>query len=582
MAVHWGGVVAIVIFYLLILAVGLWAARKGKGSSDTEDVMVAGRNIGVAVGIFTMTATWVGGGYINGTAEYIYTSGYGLLWTQAPWGYAASLVLGGLLFAKQMRSQGYVTMLDPFQLKYGSRMGGLLFLPALMGELFWSAAILSSLGATISVILELNIEISVIISACIAAFYTFFGGLYSVAYTDVIQLICIFFGLWLCIPFAMTNDIVLPIANTSSEWIGTWDAKYAGVWFDYALLLMFGGIPWQVYFQRVLSSKSAERAQALSYIAAVGCLVMAIPPILIGAIGYSADWSKTKLDLNKTNPVDEPALILPLVVQYLTPPAVSFIGLGAVSAAVMSSADSSILSASSMFVRNVYKLVFRQSATEYELLWVLRISIIVITALALALGLTIKSVYALWFLCSDFVYVILFPQLFCVVYFTNCNTYGSLLGYIVGLFLRLGGGEATLKIPTFIRYPMYNEDDGQLFPFRTFAMSLSFLTIVLVSYLTNFLFLKGHLQRKYDIFHCVVNLQELHREKYDTVDNENLQLKAMQPPNPVDGIQPGAMPELQREKLLDIGRSIIPESISKEPLKDSVEEESPQTPDSPK
>lgn len=56
------------------------------------------------------------------------------------------LFTGGLLFAKQMRSQGYVTMLDPFQLKYGSRMGGLLFLPALMGELCWSAAILSALG----------------------------------------------------------------------------------------------------------------------------------------------------------------------------------------------------------------------------------------------------------------------------------------------------------------------------------------------------------------------------------------------------------------------------------------------------
>ena len=60
MAVHWGGVVAIIIFYLLILGVGLWAARKGKGSSDTEDVMVAGRNIGLAVGIFTMTGRFEG------------------------------------------------------------------------------------------------------------------------------------------------------------------------------------------------------------------------------------------------------------------------------------------------------------------------------------------------------------------------------------------------------------------------------------------------------------------------------------------------------------------------------------------
>lgn len=53
---------------------------------------------------------------------------------------------GGLFFAKPMRSRGYVTMLDPFQQLYGKRMGGLLFIPALMGEIFWSAAILNALG----------------------------------------------------------------------------------------------------------------------------------------------------------------------------------------------------------------------------------------------------------------------------------------------------------------------------------------------------------------------------------------------------------------------------------------------------
>lgn len=45
-----------------------------------------------------------------------------------------------------MRSKGYVTMLDPFQQIYGKRMGGLLFIPALMGEMFWAAAIFSALG----------------------------------------------------------------------------------------------------------------------------------------------------------------------------------------------------------------------------------------------------------------------------------------------------------------------------------------------------------------------------------------------------------------------------------------------------
>ena len=55
-----------------------------------------------------------------------------------------------------------------------------------------------------------------------------------------------------------------------------------------------------------------------------------------------------------------------MVMQYLCPPAVTFIGLGAVSAAVMSSADSSILSASSMFARNIYKLIFRQKVRKNQ------------------------------------------------------------------------------------------------------------------------------------------------------------------------------------------------------------------------
>lgn len=82
--INWLGICSIVVFYLLILGVGMWAAAK-KGGDDLdqeEEVMLAGRNIGMFVGIFTMTATWVGGGYINGTAEIVFSSG--LIWCQAP------------------------------------------------------------------------------------------------------------------------------------------------------------------------------------------------------------------------------------------------------------------------------------------------------------------------------------------------------------------------------------------------------------------------------------------------------------------------------------------------------------------
>eukprot|EP00116_Pleurobrachia_bachei_P010160 sb/3470422/ len=134
-AVDWVGIGGLIFFYFLILFAGLFAKRSphfrlmemmnGKkkeqpsvdngeaGLSHTEDLMLAGRNINYAVGIFTMTATWVGGGYINGAAEAVISGG--ILNCQAPFCFATSLCIGGLFFAKKMRSMKFITMLDPFQ-----------------------------------------------------------------------------------------------------------------------------------------------------------------------------------------------------------------------------------------------------------------------------------------------------------------------------------------------------------------------------------------------------------------------------------------------------------------------------------
>ncbi|CAC5380754.1 SLC5A7 [Mytilus coruscus] len=89
------------------------------------------------------------------------------------------------------------------------------------------------------------------------------------------------------------------------------------------------------------------------------------------------------------------------------------------------------------------------------------------------------------------------------------NTYGSLAGYIMGLFFRLAGGEKTLGIPTLIKFPWYNEtEDSQLFPFKTFSMLITFIFIFLGSYCTNYIFEKGLLPAKCDILKCVVNLDD--------------------------------------------------------------------------
>lgn len=79
MAVNVIGLVAVIVFYLLILIVGIIAGRKKKsdpGSSDTEEVMVAGRNIGLLVGVFTMTGELAYTSYV--AVSYMYTCVHGI------------------------------------------------------------------------------------------------------------------------------------------------------------------------------------------------------------------------------------------------------------------------------------------------------------------------------------------------------------------------------------------------------------------------------------------------------------------------------------------------------------------------
>jgi len=61
----------------------------------------------------------------------------------------------------------------------------------------------------LAVIIEMENNTAIIVSAFIAVAYTLFGGLYSVAYTDVVQLFCIFFGLVTTLDFVRYHEAFL-------------------------------------------------------------------------------------------------------------------------------------------------------------------------------------------------------------------------------------------------------------------------------------------------------------------------------------------------------------------------------------
>ncbi|XP_019720979.1 high affinity choline transporter 1-like [Hippocampus comes] len=533
MAVHVAGLVAVGFFYVVILLTGILASRKSKqvekkcSGRKSEVAIVGGRNINIVTGVFTMAATWIGGGYILGTAEAVYSPTRGLAWAFGPLAYFLNFLTAGLFFAKPMRSKHYLTMLDPFQDRYGQFFTTAILLPALLGDILWVACILAALGGTMSIILDLSSTISIPISAAISISYTFLGGLYAVVYTDIIQLSFIFVSLWLCIPFMFLNPAVTDPSqmtnfnqSNSLPWLGQVKLEDAGKWTDDFFVLGFGGLASQALFQRILAASSSARAQVTCF-AAGGCaFLMGIPSVIIGAVAASADWNQTEYGLPPPYYRGEASNVLPLALSYITPAWVAVLGTGALAAAVMSSMDSVLLSSASMFTQNIYKSTLRKQASERELKWVIRISVLLVGLAGTCLAFNKSSILALWVLANDTLYCVVTPQLFCVVHLRSGNCYGAISGYVTALLLRVLSGEPALGIPPVLLFPGWREEDGvitQYFPFRTLIVFISLAVVVFMSWLFQLAFSRQLIPQSWDVFDAFKKKVEAIEEERTTI-----------------------------------------------------------------
>lgn len=498
-------IAVIAAMYAAFLVVGWLAARKVRDGT-AADLIVAGRSMPLVLATLTMTATWVDGGYLLGTAEGVYRSSVasGL---QGGVCFGISLILGGLFFARRMRAMEFTTLADPFEARFGKRWAVVLFLPALAGEIFWSAELLVAIASTFGTMLGMKIATAIIISAVVVIAYTMIGGMWSVAYTDAFQLGLVVVGVLVALPFAFESaggystaveayltargdrgGVIPPFRVT-----GFWSSAAIINWWDVSLMLVLGGIPWNCYFQRVLACRTPSRAVWHSILAGVLTIALTIPPLLLGMAAFGYAWpAELKSALETT-----PSLTLPMLLKHMTPPAVALLGLGAIIGAVTSSFSSSILSAASMVSWNAVKRLLMPDLTVRQMKRLIRGAVVVLGACAIVMALKVQSVQALWFFTSDLVFVLLFPQLVYALYDSKVNLIGSVTAFVVSLVLRLGGGEPLLGIPHFIAYPeiwvlvsggdarqWYDASGVMLFPFKTLAAGMGMVLLPVVSRLT--------------------------------------------------------------------------------------------------
>jgi high affinity choline transporter 7 len=485
------------------LAVGVLAARKVReGSAD--ELIVAGRSLPQWVALLTMTATWVDGGYLLGTAEGAFKSGVPL-GAQGGLCFGASLVLGGFFFSRRMRALGFHTLIDPFESRFGKQWAAVLFVPAMLAEVFWSAELLVAIGSSFDVLAGVRLTSAIVLAAVVVTAYTIVGGLWSVAYTDMVQLGLVALGLVAALPFVLhatgglgaTIDAyasarpygasLFPPAGARA---GTWTVPGIVNWWDVAAMLTFGGIPWNCYFQRVLSCRTPHEAQRMSIGSGVLTFAFVVPPLLVGMAAFCYVWPAALATRVAANPSEA----LPLMLRQTAPGWVALLGLLAIVGAVTSSFSSSVLSAASMFSWNCCKRLLRPQLGPAAMKRLIRVSVAVLGAGALVMALRVQSVQALWFFTSDLVFVLLFPQLVYALFDPAANRIGSIAAFAVSLVLRVGGGEPLLGIPPLIPYPelftrhpaeWYDPATGaMLFPFKTLAAAAGLVLLPVVSRLT--------------------------------------------------------------------------------------------------
>jgi high affinity choline transporter 7 len=501
-------IAAVVAMYAAFLAVGWLASRKVKEGTPA-DLIVAGRNMPMLVAALTMTATWVDGGYLLGTAEGVYKSSI-QLGVQGGLCFGVSLILGGLLFAGTMRRFGFTTLIDPFEARFGKTWAAVLFLPAIAGEVFWSAELLVAIGSTFGVILGMDLTTAILLSAIVTTAYTMLGGMWSVAWTDIFQLGLVAIGLAAALPFALSGSgglqaswmhyvaarpdgsSIIPAGHSTG---GLWTTQSAISWWDVSLMLMLGGIPWNCYFQRVLSCRSPGKARDHSIVAGLLTIAFIVPPLLMGVAAFGYPWPADTLAELQRNPAET----LPVLFARAVPPVIGILGLAAIIGAVTSSYSSSILSAGSMLSWNGLKRLVWPSLSVGQMKRVIRSSILLFGAASTVLALKVQSVQALWFFTSDLVFVLLFPQLVFALFDRKANRIGSIAAFAVSLALRIGGGEPLLGLPHVIPYPeifssvlpgttadWYDAQTGaMLFPVKTLAAGAGFVLLPLVSRATS-------------------------------------------------------------------------------------------------
>lgn len=437
----------VVVYLLVTIAIGLYAAKRVK---NTTDFAIAGRHLPLFMIVTTTFATWFGSETVLGIpAKFIEGGLNGVV--EDPFGAGTCLILVGLFFAGKLYRMTLLTISDYYRERYGRGVEVACSLIIMLSYLGWVSAQVTALGLVFNVLSggAIGIATGMVIGVVSILAYTLFGGMWSVAVTDFVQMIILVVGLAVIAMFAGNMaggaDKVVAFA-VSKDLFKFWpEPNWHDMVFFFAaaITMMLGSIPQQDVFQRVMSANSVKAATRGPVIGGVAYILFAAVPMFLVASALLIMPEQTAALLK-----EDPQKVLPTLVLEKMPFVMQVLFFGALLSAIKSTASATLLAPSVTFTENIWRQ-FRPAGTDRENLLTMRITVLVFSAAVLAYAIRMQGtpIYELVSGAYQVPLVGAFIPLVLGLYWQRATTQGAVASILFGigtwlLFLYMPWGSA--------------------------------------------------------------------------------------------------------------------------------------------
>jgi SSS family transporter len=415
------------LYTVLMIAIGVYASRKVRNS---EDYVLAGRNLPFYMALSTVFATWFGSESILGAGSKFAEGGFSNV-IEDPFGAGLCLIIAGLFFNRKLYRLNHLTIGDYFKSRYNSTIATFLSIVIIISYFGWVGAQFLALGVVLhTVIPALSIFAWILISSSVVSVYTILGGMISIALHDTFQTGIIIVGMIVILASLLplvggVDGLIAIIPPGHFTLLPETDSMLAWIVFFTALMTQgFGSIPQQDIYQRAMSARNEKESVYASVLGGVLYFIIVMIPIAIASI--AAHVYPTILAENSQ-------LLIPTLIREHTNSFLQVVFFGALLSAILSTASGALLAPATLLSENIVKPFF--SGIDDKLrMRIIQAGVLFVTVAGVFLASNSDAhIYELVGSAYSVTLVAAFAPLAFGLYSTRVNSLGALCSIIFGI-----------------------------------------------------------------------------------------------------------------------------------------------------